>query len=48
METNTVESIFAENMIHETEIKAITEDFSFIDILSEDATNPNKNNMEDK
>ena len=39
----TIESIFAENMIHETEIKAITEDFSFIDVLSENATDPNTN-----
>lgn len=40
MDNITIESIFSENMIHETEIKAITEDFSFIDILSENATDP--------
>lgn len=37
-----LEDILAEDMIHETNVKAITEDFSFIDIISGDATDPNK------
>lgn len=41
-----LEEILKEDMKHELELKAITErDFSFIDILSNNATNP-ENNME--
>lgn len=35
-----LEQLLMEDMKHETNIKAIVEDFSFIDILSNDATNP--------
>lgn len=42
MNPETVESVFSEDMIHETEMKAITEDFSFIDIFDEMAPMPMK------